>query len=349
MTAHRVLRRFAVAAGIALAAAGCSRDSNPITGDKSSPNDGWLPLPAMPTPRFIAGGAVANGKFYIVGGRNNVNVANHSEADTVLEAYDPVSAKWSKLAPMPTRRYDVAAGSVNGIVYAVGGWEWVGNYIGPSTRLEAYDPSTDTWSARAPMRDARFGPTVAVANGILYVMGGVDSAMGLYDTGQLVGPLTSVVEAYDPATDSWTTKASPPGLINASGAGVVNGIIYVVGGLTFTGDGISARVYAYDPSTNTWTEKAPMPTERYGLDVGVVNGIVYAVGGLGGSAWQYLATVEAYDPATDTWTEKPPISMPRYFLNVAGIGDRLYAVGGGQTNDRGIDAVTGLLEVYAPK
>ena len=92
-----------------------------------------------------------------------------------------------------------------------------------------------------------------------------------------------------------------------------------------------------------------MPTERYGLDVGVVNGIVYAVGGLGGSAWQYLATVEAYDPATDTWTEKPPISMPRYFLNVAGIGDRLYAVGGGQTNDQGIDAVTGLLEVYAPK
>jgi N-acetylneuraminic acid mutarotase len=265
----------------------------------------------------------------------------------VLEAYDPVAAKWSELAPMPKWRDDVAAGSVNGIVYVIGG----SDFGGYSARLDAYDPASNSWSPRTPMRDPRDGPTVAVANGILYVMGGGDSAALAYANGRpYTPPLTSVMEAYDPSTDSWTTKAPLPEPLNLAGAGVVNGILYLIGGLSLTGDSASASVYAYDPSSNTWTKKAPMPTARYGLDVGVVNGILYAVGGIGNPQWTYLATVEAYDPATDTWSEKPPISLARCCLNVAGIGDRLYAVGGGRESFvDGHDIVTGLLEVYSPK
>ena len=61
----------------------------------------------------------------------------------------------------------------------------------------------------------------------------------------------------------WTTKAPMPTPRTGLAAGVVNGILYAVGG----NDGVSflGTVEAYDPATNTWTTKASMPTVRTGL------------------------------------------------------------------------------------
>ena len=73
--------------------------------------------------------------------------------------------------------------------------------------------------------------------------------------------------------------------------GVVNGIVYAVGG--WGASNYLATVEAYDPATNTWTTKASMPTPRFGLAVGVVNGILYAVGGYVANS---LATLEVYQP-----------------------------------------------------
>jgi N-acetylneuraminic acid mutarotase len=57
-----------------------------------------------------------------------------------------------------------------------------------------------------------------VINGILYVAGGVGSA--------------TAVEAYDPAADTWTTKAPMPTARAGAAAGVINGVLYVAGGNT---------------------------------------------------------------------------------------------------------------------
>src|SRR3989442_642938 len=104
----------------------------------------------------------------------------------------------------------------------------------------------------------------------------------------------------------WTTKAPMPTPRTGLAAGVVNGILYAVGG----NDGVSflGTVEAYDPATNTWTTKASMPTVRTGLATGVVNGILYAVGGNNGS---FLATVEAFDPAERPMTNKTTILTDR--------------------------------------
>ena len=64
--------------------------------------------------------------------------------------------------------------------------------------LEEYYPVTDTWSRKADMPTKRNSMGVAVVNGKIYVIGGVNA-----NTCDL-----STVEEYDTATDKWTVRAS---------------------------------------------------------------------------------------------------------------------------------------------
>ena len=218
---------------------------------------------------------------------------------------------WTTKASMPTARFALAAGVVNGVAYAVGGNNGVA-----SATVEAYDPTTNTWTVKAAMPTARAYLAAGVVNGVLYAVGGTDGSHFL-----------TTVEAYDPATNTWTTKAPMPTARYGLAVGVVNGVLYAVGGY----DGSSgqfplATVEAYDPATNTWTTKASMPTARWGLAVGIVSGVLYAVGGYDGTS--FLTTVEAYDPATNTWTTKAPAPTVRFGLAAGVVNGLLYAVGG---------------------
>jgi N-acetylneuraminic acid mutarotase len=115
------------------------------------------------------------------------------------------------------------------------------------------------------------------------------------------------------------------------GIGVVNGILYAVGGSCCNPDGsrILGTVEAYDPTTNTWTARAPMPTPRWNLAVGVANQILYAVGGrvaLEGDVPPNI--VEAYDPARNVWAKKTPLPGNRNGVALGSVDGTLYAVGG---------------------
>ena len=103
---------------------------------------------------------------------------------------------WTNGVSMPTARVCAAAGAIGSKIYVVGGMT-AGGVVSTN---EVYNTKTSTWKTRAPMPTARWCMASAVVNGILYVIGGrTDSP-----TGQL-----NVVEAYNPATNSWTTKSPP--------------------------------------------------------------------------------------------------------------------------------------------
>jgi hypothetical protein len=178
------------------------------------------------------------------------------------------------------------------------------------------------WAPRASMATAHAHLGLAAApNGKLYAVGGYASA------GAPFAPLATV-EEYDPATDTWTTKAPMPTaryvFALATGA---NGKLYAVGG-EGTGGAVLASVEEYDPATNTWATRTPMPTARFDLGLAAAaNGKLYAVGGHTGT--HFTSTVEEYDPATDTWTPRAamPIWLAAHAL-VAAANGRLYTVGG---------------------
>jgi energy-converting hydrogenase Eha subunit A len=170
----------------------------------------------------------------------------------------------------------------------------------------------DTWITRTPA--ARYDLGVGVVDGVVYAVGGFSN---------YGGRTLAIVEAMDPATETWTVKAPVPTPRNSGGVGVVDGVLYVIGG----GNPMPSRITeSYDPVTNTWRTRAPMPTPRYTVRVGVVGGLLFAVGGQNSSG--FLSTVEAFDPATGTWTTKAPMPTARDDFGVGVVAGVLYAVGG---------------------
>ena len=109
---------------------------------------------------------------------------------------------------------------------------------------------------------------------ILYVFGGANITEG--------EPGLSTVEAYNIATNRWTTKADlPGGLGSINGVGNINGKLYLPGGIEYTGDGYLRWPYlqVYDPAADTWTFGADMPVATSGGVAGVIDNRLYVLAG----------------------------------------------------------------------
>ena len=139
--------------------------------------------------------------------------------------------------------------------------------------------------------------------------------------------------------------AQPPGSTarGAAAAAELSGKVYLIGGLTPSGD--LALVEEYEPRTQIWRTRSPMLDARNGCGVAVLEDRIYIIGGRRGSI--VLQSVERYDPGSDSWTECAPMPTGRWLPAVAVVNGKIYAIGGiTGTGDsrRTSDAV----EVYDP-
>lgn len=82
---------------------------------------------------------------------------------------------------------------------------------------------------------------------MLYAVGGYDGA-----SRQCLG----TVEQYDPDTDSWMPVAEMSARRSGAGVGVLDGLLYAVGG--HDGPLVRKSVECYNPETNSWTPVADM-------------------------------------------------------------------------------------------
>ena len=122
----------------------------------------WIQKANMPTARYHAGSAVVDGKIYAIGG----SLVN-KEVTAIVEEYDPATDTWTRKADMPTARHGWAA-AVDGIIYAISGWD--GDRCVPT--VEAYNPATDTWTRKTDIPTPRNVSAFAVVNGIIYAIAG---------------------------------------------------------------------------------------------------------------------------------------------------------------------------------
>jgi N-acetylneuraminic acid mutarotase len=144
--------------------------------------------------------------------------------------------------------------------------------------------------------------------------------------------------------NTWVTRAPMPTPRYFTSAAVLDGILYVVGGVSSNSLPYLPTLEAYNPATNTWTTKAPMPTLRHSPAVGAINGKLYVAGGNHGT-FGAQSVLDVYDPATNTWATKAP--MPAGRGQPAGIvaDGRLYVIGGYRTVEQ---TYVGTVEAYDP-
>lgn len=229
----------------------------------------WTTGPAIVGSGANDGAAAAwGGKIFVVDG----------DLDTKVKVYDESKGSWTLGATRPTLfNRGPAAGHDGAFFYAIGG----GNgSLHANNETHRYDPGADKWTVHAPMPTKRGFVAHAQWGGKIYVFGGRDS--GPTNGGKDVKDES---EAYDPATDSWSTLAPLPSKRNGAMAGAIGGKIYVAGG--FTGSKTIKTVEVYDVATNSWATCEPMAYAFNGGAAAVAGGKLYVFGGgSGGKAVQ---------------------------------------------------------------
>lgn len=121
------------------------------------------------------------------------------------------------------------------------------------------------------------------------------------------GPISSVY-LYDLVKDSWKKLASLPVTINHANAAVVDGKLYVLGGMTGSGWVGNPTTWLYDQAADKWTTLASMPASeaRGSAVMGVYNKTVWLASGKTKSGGESVATVSAFDTATGRWLDTIP-------------------------------------------
>jgi N-acetylneuraminic acid mutarotase len=282
----------------------------------------------------------------VTNGTGTVNAANV----TTVAVTCGVVTTWQAGPPLNTARNQFAGGVINGKIYVFGGNRNPDGLNLKST--EMLDPASGSWVYKADNED-NGGQGVeevsgAVVNGKLYVFGawGGGNPFGVFN----------FVEEYDPATDTWASKAPMPTTRSGAVAVTYNNKIYVFGGsydydgdVTGTGRINYDVVEAYDPGNNTWQTITHMPALLQGFAVGVVGDNAYIIGGADDSL-QPNVNVYAYNFTTGNWTTSgfAPLPTPGIYPHSSAapvVNGKIYLIGGGLTlPDGGGDNV----DIYDP-
>ena len=197
--------------------------------------DSWKALAPLPGKRGSAVAVEVGRKFYVIGGATTVegskdpaiNGNGPARVLTINDVYDPATNKWESRSPMALGRNHAFAGAVGGKIYVIGGRTAHG-FITAATNtdiVEEYDPATDKWAGlKAKMPTARSGGGWGTYGGKIYVAGGEVA------TAQLVGAFRAV-EAFDPASNTWTSLPSMPMPRHGVAGAVVGNRFHLVSGM----------------------------------------------------------------------------------------------------------------------
>jgi N-acetylneuraminic acid mutarotase len=195
---------------------------------------------------------VVNGKIYLIGGDSGAN------ASSVNEVYDPQTDMWTTMSPLPDAVSVYASAVVNDKIYVIGGF--TGN--GSSYLTQIYSPAADTWSSGSPVPSAPKGyypggagaTTGVLAPKRIYVLGGSEAGLS--------GMSLNTTLIYDPENDTWSNGAPMLTARSNIGVGVVDDILYAIGGVinwgSYTGANEQYTPIGYTPIG--YVAPSPSPT-----------------------------------------------------------------------------------------
>jgi hypothetical protein len=196
--------------------------------------------------------------------------------------------------------------------------------IGRVTTLRAAPPHRATARDLAPRCD---DVRMAVGRWLRVLLIGALVLVGLAVVAVAVLVATTPGPRESPG---WTLAAPMPGGGRGEVAtAVVDGRLYVIGGLAGAPTQTSDEVTVYDPARDEWQAGAPLPEARHHTAAVGLDGSVYVSGGAGSLVnWAPLTNLWQLPAGDDTWRALAPMPEGRYGHRLVALDGRLYVVGG---------------------
>jgi N-acetylneuraminic acid mutarotase len=290
-------------------------------------------LPDLPIPIGAGNAEVWNGSIYHFGGSDD-----WSGSIVYPRVYRFDGTSWAYYDSIPDDNvWDVETVLVGNNVYLLGGWRF-----GPSLNRR-YDLVSHSWAylATSPNLTQTWGITSEQLDGIIYLFNSSgevfayniasdtwttktsNTAVGSWDMSSIlhqneiyiIGWDDSAFYKYTPSTDQWTRLANSPYQVGACAFGVMNNLIYCVGGNSGGTTGAAYKsIIVYDIVTNTWSlDNHEISSKRHWMATAEYNGGLYVVGGLDEFA-QAVDTVEEIVPQGTSGIHNFPADPKGYFL-----------------------------------
>jgi N-acetylneuraminic acid mutarotase len=249
---------------------------------------GWIRKADVPFVDAPPNDARVDGIGFAIGNTGYIGLGTaNGGAFSDLNAYDPITNKWTKKSSLPIGLQSAFSMVINGKAY-VGTGDTRGQ--GYSNKVFEYDPTMDQWNAKSDF------PGLARKEASAYGLGN----LGYIGLGKDYNIYNDWWQ-YNPVSDFWTRKKDFPGTFSYGGSGfVLNNKIYICS---------YAECWQYDPSNDTWTKKNNLPIQNSIFKGVTINNIAYL---MGSGNWQY-------DDLTDTWTQKA--------IFTARIGGAIFSIG----------------------
>jgi N-acetylneuraminic acid mutarotase len=273
----------------------------------------WKKLESLPKPCAGGEAVVLNNNIYLVAG----NHAQYTESSDFYR-YDISENKWYQQSNLPRVMGQLAVAEVAGKIFAIGGSSFSNtNYV--------YNPETNSWDSVAPMPTARQGIDCGIVDDKIYVIGGVISSDGTFNTASIV----KKNEVYDPATNTWSEKTSIPTLRNNPAIVTMDSLVYVIAGAGSPSDIWKniGTVECYNPKTDSWITKSNLPIKPLKPGAVMVNNTIVVLGGMDANN-NSLSTVLIYNKENDTWKSITPLPKVNYVGAYASVGNKIYVIGG---------------------
>jgi N-acetylneuraminic acid mutarotase len=280
--------------------------------------------PRLPSSLASHGAAVADGWLYVYGG--HTGKTHDYSTDTVTGRFQRLrlsgGTDWEDLpAGEPLQGMNLA--TFNGRIYRVGGMQPRNRPGEPpdnhSVRDAAvFDPASRRWEPLPPLPEPRSSHDLVALDGKLYVLGGWimrgaaqkpawPSCAYVLDLGRI---------------DAGWQSFEQPFQRRALTAAAVRGKLYVLGGLTESGDAVQS-VDVFDPAAGRWTVGPEFPGDGVGFSAAACTVGEHLI----------LSTSDGrlhrLDSAGERWLPVGSLSVPRIVHRLVPIrGDSVMAVGG---------------------
>ncbi|MFA5883858.1 MAG: hypothetical protein WDA60_08410 [Acidimicrobiia bacterium] len=295
----------------------------PTSGSTGAPGGRGIALAAAPWQLATPIGRevlVTDGKdLYLAGGLDTAGVSSGAVAKL-----GPATGKSTSVGTLSLPVHDAMGVWRDGqIVVVAGGSPPI------RTEVQSVTPGGATKVIGQLPAPPRADHVVAQVNNTIYALGGGDEASNLVGT----------VAASADGGVTWRAAGSLVEPVRYPAIAVIDGAIYLFGGVSTTGGTDTASVQRYDPKTEQTTVAAKLPAPLSHSTAVVLDDVVYLLGGyvnnrLGGQVWRF-------DPRAVT-TADAGVALPAPLSDSAavvidGVG---YLVGGQGTDKKPVTTVT---------